>query len=222
LRLGAHLERLAGSARRLFGSELPAAVEEAVVEAARPIELGRLRVDVLPAASGELAHSVAAREVDPRLVFPGWEDAAVLRSVRAGAWSGNHKWADRGWLERTEAALGEEVPLLVGEDGTVLEAGRANVFAVRGGALATPPLDGRILPGTTRAAVLALAVELGIEAEERPLGLDELLDAEEAFLSSSVRGLRPVREIDGRPLAGLGEVTQRLGAELRRRWLGSA
>lgn len=220
VRLSRHLERLGGSARRLFGSELPVETEEAILEAARPIELGRLRVDVFPGPSGELAHTVAATEVDPRQVFPGWQDAAALRSVPAGAWSGQHKWADRKWLEGAEAELGEEVPLLVAGDGAVLEGARANVFAVRDGALLTPPLDGRILPGTARAAVLALAAELGIEAQERPLALEELRGADEAFLSSSVRGLCPVREVDGRPLPGPGEVTARLADELRRRWLG--
>jgi para-aminobenzoate synthetase/4-amino-4-deoxychorismate lyase len=220
VQLDAHLERLRGSTRRLFGADLPEGTEQAILEAARPIGLGRLRVDVCPGPAGELTHSAAAAEVDPELVFPSWENAAALRSVPAGAWSGQHKWADREWLERTESSLGDRVPLLVGDDSTVLEAGRANVFAVRRGDLVTPPLDGRILPGTARAAVLELAAELGIHAEERPLGVEELRGAEEAFLSSSVRGLRPVREVDGRPLPGPGEVTERLAAELRRRWLG--
>lgn len=222
VRVGAHLDRLRGSTRRLFGSDLPEGTEEAILEAARSIALGRLRVDVFPGPAGELVHSVAAEEVDPALVFSDWEQGATLRSVPAGEWSGQHKWADRAWLERTEAALGDQVPLLVAEDGTVLEAARANVFAVRDGVLATPPAEGRILPGTARAAVLSLAAELGIEAQERPLALDELRGADEVFLSSSVRGLRPVREIDDRPLPGPGSVTGRLAAELRRRWLGPA
>jgi para-aminobenzoate synthetase/4-amino-4-deoxychorismate lyase len=111
------------------------------------------------------------------------------------------------------------VPLLLGADGAVLEAGRANLFAVFDRALATPPLDRRILPGTARAAVLALAAELGIEAAERPLSLEDLRRSGEVFLTSSVRGIRPARWLDGAELPGHA-TTDRLAAELRRRWLG--
>ena len=113
------------------------------------------------------------------------------------------------------------MPLLVGDDGAVLEAARANVFAVFDGGLATPPVDGRILPGTARAATLELAAELGIEAAERPLTLDELHAAGEVFLTSSVRGVRPARSLDGRELPGHA-TTDRLAAALRERWLGDA
>jgi para-aminobenzoate synthetase / 4-amino-4-deoxychorismate lyase len=217
--LEAHLVRLERSARRLFGAGLPDGAREAVLAAAHGIELGRLRLDVSPGPRGRLAHAVAAAEVDPEIVFPSWENGAVLRSVAAGGWSGVHKWSDRAWLEEKEAALGEEVPLLVDQDGNVLEAGRANVFAVLGGGLATPPLDDRILPGIGRAAVLGLAGELGIEAQERRLGLEELRGAEEAFLTSSVRGVRPVRRIDEVELERRDGIAVRLAADLRRRWL---
>jgi para-aminobenzoate synthetase / 4-amino-4-deoxychorismate lyase len=217
--LDAHLMRLEGSARRLFGRGLPEGAREAVLAAARGVDLGRLRLDVFPDADGRLAHAVAAAEVDPEIVFPTWENGAVLRSVAAGDWSGAHKWADRAWLERKEAALGDEVPLLVDPDGAVLEAGRANLFAVLSDRLVTPPLDGRILPGMGRAAVLDLAEELGIEAEERTLPLEELRGTEEAFLTSSVRGVRPVRSIDGIALERRDSITARLAAALRHRWL---
>jgi para-aminobenzoate synthetase / 4-amino-4-deoxychorismate lyase len=156
--------------------------------------------------------------IDPADFFPPWERGATLCSVDASAWNGAHKLADRDWLERKEAELGEAVPLLVGADGDVLEAGRANVFAVIDGALATPPLDGRILPGTARAATVELAGALGIEVAARPLRADDLQRCGEVFLTSSVRGIRPARSLDGKPLPG-HETTDRLAAELRRRWL---
>ena len=68
---------------------------------------------------------------------------------------GAHKWRDRRLLEALAGAAAGAVPLLVDTDGQVLEAAYANVWIVEGEALITPPADGRILPGTTRAALLA-------------------------------------------------------------------
>jgi para-aminobenzoate synthetase / 4-amino-4-deoxychorismate lyase len=222
IELGAHFARLAASVREVFGVELPAAVAEDARRAARGIDLGRLRVDVGPGgAPGEIDHGVATTTIDPEIFFPPRERGAALRSLSAGGWSGAHKWSDRAWLEAAEAELGEEVPLLVDADGNVLEAGRANLFVVGEGTLATPPLDGRILPGTARAATLEVAAELGIEAVERPVALDELPDADEVFLTSSLRGVRPVRALDGIELRGDGDLVEQLAAGLRERWLGT-
>ena len=75
------------------------------------------------------------------------------RSLPGGL--GAHKWRDRRLLDELAERL-EAVPLLVDLDGDVLEAGYANLFIVEGTHLVTPPLDGRQLPGTVRARVLAL------------------------------------------------------------------
>jgi para-aminobenzoate synthetase / 4-amino-4-deoxychorismate lyase len=217
----AHFGRLAGSARELFGAELPPELPAEAIRASAGIELGRLRIDVVPDDAGGLAHTIAATAIDPAAFFPDWEHGEALRSVPAEGWSGEHKWSDRRWLEQAEAAVGEQVPLLVGAAGEALEAGRANVFAVTDGALATPPADGRILPGTARAATLEIAADLGIEAVERILPVAELRDADEVFLTSSVKGLRPVRYLDGAELDRRSALVDRLAAELRGRWLGS-
>jgi para-aminobenzoate synthetase/4-amino-4-deoxychorismate lyase len=125
---------------------------------------------------------------------------------------GGHKWSDRRLLDRAQADLGEAVPLVVDEDGSVLEISRGNVFAVRDGALITPAADGRLLPGIARARVLDLAAELGIAAEQRVLSTDELAQADEIFLTGSVRGVEPVR---GRE----GDITAAVADRLRRLWL---
>ncbi len=67
-----------------------------------------------------------------------------------------------------------------------------------GGRLVTPPLDGRILGGTARAATLELAAELGIATEERALAVTQLRDADEVFLVAA--GLL-VNHSAGLPLA---------------------
>jgi para-aminobenzoate synthetase/4-amino-4-deoxychorismate lyase len=221
-RLAVHLERLAGSTRELFDRDLPADLEEAIAAAARPLELGRIRVDLLPAGddprAAELRFEIAAEPIDPAIFFPTKENGADLRTISQPDWAGAHKWADRDWLESVEAELGETVPLILDGD-EVLEAGRANVFLVEDGALATPPVDGRILPGTARAATLVLAADLGIPAEERPLHLADLQAADDLFLTSSLRGIRPVRSLDGEQLKEADPLVERLASALKRRWL---
>jgi para-aminobenzoate synthetase / 4-amino-4-deoxychorismate lyase len=215
--LGRHLERLGRSARELYGVELPPQLAADATAACGGIALGRLRLD-LTVEGGEIGWETVAKAIDPGEFFPPWERGAALRSVDAAQWSGAHKLADRDWLERKEQQLGAAVPLLIGADGAVLEAGRANLFVVIEGALATPPLDGRILPGTARAATVELASELGIEVAARPLTVADLLDSGEAFLTSSVRGIRPAHSLDGTVLPG-HETTDRLAEALRRRWI---
>jgi para-aminobenzoate synthetase / 4-amino-4-deoxychorismate lyase len=237
VRLAAHLDRLARSAEEVFGQGLPAGLEEAIAAAARPLALGRIRVDLRPetgtaaqpadagpTAGDPLAHptslrfEIVAEPIDPATFFPAKENGADLRTIHQPDWAGAHKWADRDWLESVEADLGETVPLILDGD-EVLEAGRANVFLVSDGALTTPPADGRVLPGTARAATLALAADLGIPAAEGSVTIADLRSADDLFLTSSLRGIRPVRTLDGVQLGPTDPVVERLAAALRRRWL---
>jgi para-aminobenzoate synthetase / 4-amino-4-deoxychorismate lyase len=195
--LGRHLERLRGSARAQFGADLPADLTDGSVAACRGIALGRLRIDL---AGDGTTWTTEATAIDPDEFFPPWERGANLRTVAAPDWSGAHKWADRDWLEEQERLLDPAVPILLGAEGLILEAARANVFVVLDGVLLTPPLDGRILPGTGRAATLALAADLGVPAAERPISLADLAAADDLFLTSSLRGIRPVRTLDGEAL----------------------
>ena len=78
-------------------------------------------------------------------------------------------------------------PLLIADrDGQILETDRANVFAVIDGVLRTPPADGRILPGVTRAAVLRLAARDGVPVREETITTARLLAASEVFVTNSV------------------------------------
>jgi para-aminobenzoate synthetase/4-amino-4-deoxychorismate lyase len=205
----------------LFGVGLPTAeIEAAAAAVAAGLELGRMLIELAPDEDGVLTHRVSAAPIDPEIFFPSRERGAELRSVVVPGWSGVHKWSDRPWLERTERQVGAgSVPLVVDAEGRVLEAGRANVFAVSGGVLRTPPTDGSILAGTARAALMELAAELGIEVEEEALTLADLRNADEVFLTSSLRGVRPARLLDDEPLGDRGQLSARLGEELQRRWL---
>jgi para-aminobenzoate synthetase/4-amino-4-deoxychorismate lyase len=103
----------------------------------------------------------------------------------------------------------------------VLEASRANLFAVEGAVLVTPAADGRILPGVARARAIEAAHSLGIEVREEPLRIDRLIAAGEAFLTGSVRGVEPVRSIADEELGPPGETVSRIAGELKRIWIAS-
>jgi branched-chain amino acid aminotransferase len=94
----------------------------------------------------------------------------------------------------------DEVVLLDGE-GRVAEAPTANVFAVKDGALLTPPL-GRVLPGITRDSVLVLARAEGVAAREVDLSPDDLAGADEAFLAATSLPVQAIASIDGHLLKG--------------------
>ena len=99
-------------------------------------------------------------------------------------------------LLRQEAgdAGGSEAILL--RDGWLTEGTSSTAFVVLGDRLITPPNDPRILPGTTREAVLELADTLAHEI--RPVPAAELAAADEIWIASAGRGVLPVTRLDGR------------------------
>lgn len=222
IELDAHLDRLERSASALYGTALPAGVRELALDRARDLPLGRLRLTAVPGADGEPALDAVAKAIEPRIPFPSWEDGAVLAGVVVEGGLGRHKWADRRLLERAATESPAAVPLVVDGDGTVLEASRANVFVVRDGTLATPPADGRILSGVTRSRVAEVARHNGIALREQSLSTDDLMRADEVFLTGSVRGVEPVRQLGGARSWPRGPVTARIAAGLRELWLGRA
>jgi len=91
------------------------------------------------------------------------------------------------------------------------EATGSNVFVVRDDAVRTPPGSSGCLLGVTRALVLELASQCGIEISEVPLPLEALADADEAFLTSTTREVQPIATVDGRALvASPGPITAAL------------
>jgi para-aminobenzoate synthetase/4-amino-4-deoxychorismate lyase len=219
--LDAHLERLQASVRELFAVALPAHARALVLEHAAALPVGRLRLTAAPSPGGVPAIDVVTAAVGPENVFPAWERASALRPFIVEGGLGAHKWADRdglAWTEATEPDGALPLVLDIGEE--VLEASRANVFAVEGDRLVTPPADGRILPGVARARAIECARTLGIEVREEPLSADRLLGCGEAFLTGSVRGIEPVSSVSGAQFQQTGEIVGAVAAELRRQWTG--
>ncbi len=192
--LAAHLARLESSVRALYGKDLPAslATQLATCLAARPS--GRLRLTVRP-VGGPLQ---VTAEVVPQTPPPP-SRSITLRPVTVPGGLGAHKYRDRrllaGLTARERLSPAQQL-LLTDETGELLETDRANVFAVIDGVLLTPPADGRLLPGTTRASVLRAARSHGIRVGQKPLTLDELAEATEVFVTNAVAGVIPVTAVE--------------------------
>jgi len=225
----AHVERLAASVSALFDVRLPADARQSIDEGARGLRQGKLRITVVPNTAGHVEMAVSADEVDSAQVFPSPNRALALRSFVAAGGLGAHKWADRQLLDRFAASAADgELPLLLDANGAVLEASRANVFVSRKGTLSTPPADGRIVPGIARRRTIELARAGGQDVREEQLSLDDLFAADEVFLTNSVRGVEPVRSIDGRDVPSISHpyghsidgasAGAGIARALRRRW----
>ena len=221
--LGAHLARLDASLRALFPHrEPPAGLARALAEAAAGTAVGAVRVAVAPDEEEALRAETEELEIEPDRILPPGPAAIDARTVAVRGGLGGHKWADRAFLDRMHGGLaGDETLLVLDWDDTLLEASRANAFAVFGGALLTPPVDGRILPGIARARALDIAARAGIEVREAALRREDLTAADELFLTGSVRGVERVRAVDGTALDPAGEVASAIHAGLRRAWLGA-
>lgn len=108
---------------------------------------------------------------------------------------------------------GADDALLVHRDGWVLEGTASNLFFFEADTLHTPEIGCGVLPGITRDLVLEVAPGCGFKAVEGRYPVDVVAAADEAFLTFTSAGVRPVASIDGRDLAGgaPGPRTRRIG-----------
>jgi 4-amino-4-deoxychorismate lyase len=116
--------------------------------------------------------------------------------------------ARREW---TDPAIAEA--LLFSSSGALVSGTMSNVFIVHDSRLLTPLLDRCGVAGVMREVVLAVARAAGIASEERRLEAQDLLDAQEVFLTNALSGIRPVRELEGAPLVP-GPLTRTLQQRL--------
>ena len=202
--LDLHLDRMTAAA-----VELHLAVDR--------VAIGRMVAEVIAASEGELrlrivvtrgAGGVAVRFADvrggrtivigePLGALPGSISAAVVDWPLARR-RVEHKtlaYLDHLIAKELAAEAGADEALRLGPDGDVVEGATSNLFVVRGGAVATPPLAG-VLPGITRGHVVRTCAELGIAVSERALMLAEVRAAEEIFVTSAVRGVVAVTRLD--------------------------
>lgn len=171
----------------------------------RPRLVVIVRPLVLPAAAlyerGCDVAIVAVRRNPRRALDPAVKSGNYLNNILALA-------------EAKRSAHAHE-SIMLNPDGRLVEGSTSNVFVARGGRVVTPAFEDGLLDGITRRRVLELAAAAGIDAAEAHLGEADLREADEAFLSSSVRGVLPIARVDGKALpAAPGPLT----AELMRRY----
>jgi 4-amino-4-deoxychorismate lyase len=88
--------------------------------------------------------------------------------------------------------------VLLDGSGNVVECTHSNLFIIKNGKITTPDLSLCGVAGVQRGRVLAWAASRNIPCQITRFGLDELLQADEAFVVNSIIGLWPVRELQGR------------------------
>ncbi|MFJ8042292.1 aminotransferase class IV [Kitasatospora sp. NPDC096147] len=219
-----HLDRLSRSAEGL-GLAAPdhALVREGVrqVLAASPMELGRLRITY---TGGTAPLGSERGDAPPTLVIAlgtakPRPDTTVVKTV---PWRRNEHGALTG-LKTT--SYGENVVALAAAHragaseaifantaGRLCEGTGSNIFVVLGGRLLTPPVSSGCLAGITRQLVVDWS-----GAEEADLPFEVLAEAEEVFLTSTLRDVQAVTRIDDRELAGPGPVTLKAMAQFTER-----
>jgi branched-chain amino acid aminotransferase len=207
----AHLKRLERSASNL---RLPVDLESVRAEAARLLAHAGTGPDhellrIVLTRGGRrvlLTEPLIAGPEHIRLGSITYSPTRVLDGVKSLSYAAN-MLAGRLARER-----GFDEALLVTPDGRVLEAPTSSIFWVKQGELLTPPLSDHILASITRGLVVEVT-----GAAERPCMLDELLEADEAFLASTTREVHPVAAIDGRTFAFPAPVTERTAAAVSKR-----
>ena len=121
-------------------------------------------------------------------------------------------------LAKMEAqAAGAHEALMLNHRNELTEGTTSNLFLVQGECVRTPAVECGILDGITRGLVLQLASELGIPSEETRLTVDDLLRADECFLTNTTQEVLPVTRMNGTMIGNgrPGEITRRLHVSFR-------
>jgi branched-chain amino acid aminotransferase len=231
-RLREHVDRLVAGAAT-YGMELPWNADElcaAIVQTVRAS--GREEAYVRPLAffAGETVRLDPGRECPVHVMIavlpfeglvPGGSGTPLFRAtvspfmktpsrslpstVKAG---GHYTNSIRALADAH--ARGFDEALLLNEHGDVAEGSGENVFVVRDGVVITNDADADVLPGITRASVLALAREAGITTRVRPLTTADIAACNEAFFTGTAAEVVPIVRVDDRELGAEGPLTERL------------
>ena len=230
-RLDAHLERFYQSAE-LYDLVIPysqAALTDASLEVVRAnkLEASYLRpvafcdAGTLSVWTKECPISVAIAAV-PTGKYLENADAGVrvtVSPIRKFDASAIPAWAKAcGQYINSARAVNEaqrrgfDEAILLNSQGLVAEGSGENLFLVKDGHIVTNDKDASILMGVTRASVLEIARDLGIEARVAPLTVDDVLGADELFFTGTAVEVTAIREVDGHVMSNgkPGPITRRI------------
>ena len=219
-RLQSHLERLRRSAERILRpidrEDLPGEVDFAELLQRNGLAAARVRLTVSAGSmlgkpdtgAGTLNVCATATRLEPYppTLYENGVSVAVcnFRQSRTDPTAGHKTTAYLprllGLRQANRASCMEA--LWFTDANRLAEGSISNVFIVREGVLKTPPLDTPVLPGIARSIVLDLAGSTGMEATETPLTINDLLDADEVFLTNAVVQVMPVTRVEKRDIGG--------------------
>ena len=159
------------------------------------------RDHVFPDANTRPAVVVTAKSISPAALSAKAESGLKIITVPENRWE-RVDIKTVGLLPNVLARQaardrGAHEAWFVDPDGAVKEGAATNAWIVTmDGVLVTPPADGRILRGITRATAMKAAAKLGMKVEERPFMVEEAKSAREAFVTSASSLVMPVVSID--------------------------
>lgn len=151
------------------------------------------------------------REEGATVTFSSWRRVDDNAIPARGKISGSYV---NSALAKSEAVLsGFDEALVLNANGHLAEGSAENVFIVRNGVVATPPVTDNILEGITRRTLMhLLESELGVEVIERPIDRTEVYLADEAFFCGTGVQVVAITEVDHRPIGDgqMGPITTKL------------
>ena len=206
-----HFERMRRDAERLRVPfpDSPSWLEERLLRLVQANDAADsvLRVNIVRNRGGLFEGPSTGRDFDVAAFtapLNNWGDSVrlgVLRNARHAAhpFAGTKvtSWAFNLNMYEEAHERGFDEVVLLNEREEVSECTSANIFAVFGSRVETPPLSSGCLAGITRALLLEEIAMPGITVGERPLTLDDLAAADEVFITSTTRDVLPVADIEG-------------------------
>lgn len=228
-RLASHVDRLIASARFLgtvlpgSGKQLEQRLKEALARSG--LQEAVVRIALIPQRGALSRPNIVVQPAVPPLAS-AYRDGLRLaviptRKFSVGSISPQAKYSARlgSVLAVRDAQLrGVDEALFLDATGSVTESTASNIGIVSSGEVLTPPCWLGLLAGITREVLFELADELGVTMRETPLTRHDLYNADEAFLTSTLKEVMPVTWIDGRRIGTgrPGSVTRRLRRAFRR------
>ena len=229
-RLDAHLQRLARGAQilsirlPLSHQELCQAVQTTVAHS--DLTSAYVRLTVTRGVGGLPSELYAS---SPSIMiwvreFDGYPEqlyergmSAILASARRNEHSVLSQVKSLNYLDnllaRAEAKeTGADEAIMLNTAGMLAEASASNLFIGQDSRLLTPPVEAGLLPGITRACIIELAAAHGIDLVQPPLSLEQLRQAQEAFLTNSLMEVMPLTQFEHQPIGPgkIGPVTQQM------------